>query len=213
MHYVSALFDQVYGIDSYLNQDTWQECCKSLTRVLKALEDEPTIKLGAMSSDAIATIAQLAKTKPEAGNPEAGETAGKAQPAQDLTEDKVDEDGVLHVPGDVEGFVSRLSNHYTKALRKTDPHTYEYVNRLEDEAMLLDLARGAQEYYMRHNIHAKASQMAQTCMEHLYYKHDSVAAALSTAKALRLKFGAKRPGGTRMMRGMRASEARHCERG
>ena len=91
MHYVSALFDQVYGIDSYLNQDTWQECCKSLTRVLKALEDEPTIKLGAMSSDAIATIAQLAKTKPEAGNPEAGETAGKAQPAQDLTEDKVDE--------------------------------------------------------------------------------------------------------------------------
>ena len=53
----------MYGIDSFLNQETWRECHKSLVRVLKALEDEPTIKLGAMSSDAIATIAQLAKTR------------------------------------------------------------------------------------------------------------------------------------------------------
>ena len=64
----------------------------------------------------------------------------------------IDASGVLHVPGDLGAYVSRLEEQYTKALQKIDPHTYDYVHRLEDEALFLELAVGTQAYYERQGI-------------------------------------------------------------
>ena len=50
----------------------------------------------------------------------------------------IDASGVLHVPGDLEGLRVRLEEQYTKALQKIDPHTYDYVHRLEDERCSLN---------------------------------------------------------------------------
>ncbi len=210
MHYVSAQFDRIRNIDSYLPQDVWRECNRCLTRVVTALDSERGIKLGALKTDDIAATAILQKslpkikeeTKVEAKPDDGGEdgeekktdepastTAKPAAAEVDDTQLDLDADGVLHVPGDLGAYVSRLEEQYTKALQKIDPQTYEYVNRLEDEAMFLELAFGTQLYYERQDDHKEASRMALLRMEHTYYKHDRIANALNKAQTLKKTFG------------------------
>ena len=65
MHYVSAQFDRIRNIDSYLSQDVWRECNRCLTRVVTALDSERGIKLGALKTDDIAATAILQKSLPK----------------------------------------------------------------------------------------------------------------------------------------------------
>jgi translation initiation factor 3 subunit C len=203
MHYISALFDRVRQIDQFLPQAVWKQCYRSLTRVVDALAEEPNIKLGTLSSDAMAAMATLMKnTKVDSSAAKKVEGDGGAtQPNDDADEsksgdgtagvvdDEVDEDGVLHVPGELAAFVLRMSSQFTKALQKTDPHTFDYVNRLEDESLFLELAEKTQAYYERQGDHNNATRLALRRMEHLYYKHDDIANALNIANIVRLRFG------------------------
>ena len=202
MHYVSAQFDRIRNIDSFLPQNLWKECHRCLSRVVSALDAERDIKLGALKTDDMAATAVLHKamskadeTKAEVKTEDGGETKKEEAPmtvvgasAQDDQLD-IDASGVLHVPGDLGAYVSRLEEQYTKALQKIDPHTYDYVHRLEDEALFLELAVGTQAYYERQEDYAQASRMALLRMEHTYYKHDRVANALNKAQALERAFG------------------------
>ena len=86
MHYVSAQFDRIRNIDSYLSQDVWRECNRCLTRVVTALDSERGIKLGALKTDDIAATAILQKSLPKIKE----ETKVEANP------DDGGEDGVIH---------------------------------------------------------------------------------------------------------------------
>ena len=202
MHYVSAQFDRIRNIDSFLPRKLWKECHRCLSRVVSALDAERDIKLGALNTDDMAATAVLHKatsqkeeTKVEVKAEDGTETKKQEAPMQVVgasTQDDqldIDASGVLHVPGDLGAYVSRLEEQYTKALQKIDPHTYEYVHRLEDEALFLQLAVGTQAYYERQDDHEQASRMALLRMEHTYYKHDRVANALNRAQALEQTFG------------------------
>ena len=173
------------------------------------MDSERGINLGALKTDDIAATAilqkslQKSKKKPKLKpnlmmvvkmerkktDEPAPTTAKPAAAEVDDTQLDLDADGVLHVPGNLGAYVSRLEEQYTKALQKIDPQTYEYVNRLEDEAMFLELAFGTQLYYERQDDHMEASRMALLRMEHTYYKHDRIANALNKAQTLKKTFG------------------------
>ena len=111
MHYVSAQFDRIRNIDSFLPQNLWKECHRCLSRVVSALDAERDIKLGALKTDDMAATAVLHKamskadeTKAEVKTEDGGETKKEEAPmtvvgasAQDDQLD-IDASGVLHVP-------------------------------------------------------------------------------------------------------------------
>ncbi len=53
--------------------------------------------------------------------------------------------------------------------------------RLQDEAVLIELAEAVFQYFARVNEPRAASAVALLHCEHIYYKHDSVAAAVARA--------------------------------
>jgi translation initiation factor 3 subunit C len=53
-----------------------------------------------------------------------------------------------------------------------DPHTHEYVQRLQDEQGFLDLTESVQAYYQRLKDPKRAARAAFRRLEHLYYKSD-----------------------------------------
>eukprot|EP00644_Phytophthora_capsici_P010446 jgi/Phyca11/116367/e_gw1.30.3.1 len=106
-----------------------------------------------------------------------------------LTSEDQADIGTIKVSGDLAAFVERLSEEYTKALQQTDPHASEYVARLYDENLLIEVAERVQTFYSRKNDSQRAATMALVRAELIYYKHDSVAAALFEAQAKRAKFG------------------------
>ena len=65
----------------------------------------------------------------------------------------------------------------------------EYIHRLSDEAMLIELAEAIQKYYIRVGENIAASEVALLQLEHTYYKHDTVAGAVNKAHEFKKKYG------------------------
>jgi len=82
-----------------------------------------------------------------------------------------DEEG-SRISANLLAFVERLDDELIKSLQFIDPHTQEYVERLGDESLFLDLAERAQKYYSRINKLKCVARIAIRRMEHLYYKMD-----------------------------------------
>jgi len=74
--------------------------------------------------------------------------------------------------GSLLAFVERLDDELTKSLQFIDPHTQDYVERLQDENLLLELAEKTQKYYSRIQKHKSVARIAIRRMEHIYYKLD-----------------------------------------
>lgn len=69
-------------------------------------------------------------------------------------------------------FVERLDDEFTKSLQSIDPHTQEYVQRLQDESSFLELAERVQNYYEKAGKMKRAARIAARRVEHIYYKLD-----------------------------------------
>jgi len=65
----------------------------------------------------------------------------------------------------------------------------DYVIRLSDEASLIELAEAICKYYIRIGDNSAASTVALLHVEHLYYKHDTVAAAVQRAHVFNKTWG------------------------
>jgi translation initiation factor 3 subunit C len=63
------------------------------------------------------------------------------------------------------------------------------VVRLADEASLIELAELIRAYYVRVNSHRAAAQVALLEVEHMYYKHDTIAAAVQRAHLFNKTWG------------------------
>eukprot|EP00013_Stygamoeba_regulata_P024034 CAMPEP_0177656464 /NCGR_PEP_ID=MMETSP0447-20121125/15585_1 /TAXON_ID=0 /ORGANISM="Stygamoeba regulata, Strain BSH-02190019" /LENGTH=900 /DNA_ID=CAMNT_0019160593 /DNA_START=75 /DNA_END=2774 /DNA_ORIENTATION=- len=81
------------------------------------------------------------------------------------------------VVGSLLAFFERLDDEFIKSLQFIDPHTTEYVERLTDEATLLELAESIQLYYARNDQVRSVARTAIRRIEHLYYKSTGDAAA------------------------------------
>jgi translation initiation factor 3 subunit C len=208
MYYVSAQFDTIKMIDDFMTKSTWSESHRALVRVLEVLATQPELKLGPIRSEDLAIAAAKTKKekKIEAQTKKAQETAAAA--TKDGTEESTAKDeaaavgaeaidlsidendpNMLRVPGDLGSFVERLSQDFTKSLQHTDANSAEYIERLNNEAKYLDLAKLVQAYYERHGETTLASRMALLRISHMYYKHDTVALRLHQSAASIAVFG------------------------
>lgn len=95
----------------------------------------------------------------------------------------------IRVVGSLPSFLSRLEEEYIKSLQQTSPHSTDYVLRLRDEGKLVDLLKMAQHYCMRRGDNERAAEMARLQVEHLYYRHDSIAFHVDRALAFSAKYG------------------------
>mmetsp|Transcript_24390 Transcript_24390/g.30011 ORF Transcript_24390/g.30011 Transcript_24390/m.30011 type:complete len:974 (+) Transcript_24390:103-3024(+) len=85
---------------------------------------------------------------------------------------------VIPVVGSLSLFVTRLDNEYYKGLKRTSPHSIDYVHRLRDEAKVVGLLTKVRQYFMRVDSKDEASEMSLLKVEHIYYCHDSIAKQL-----------------------------------
>ena len=92
-----------------------------------------------------------------------------------------DELKTVRVPGSLSLFLSRLDEEYNKSLQRISPHSIDYVMRLRDETKLVELLTTFQRYYERVDEKSDAAMLAELKVEHLYYRHDSLAVLIDAA--------------------------------
>lgn len=171
MHLVSMRLESIRSIDEYLDHSMWQSCERNISRVLSLLESNPDLRLAALGSEDPAELA-LAIRAPSVL---AAETSEEAR--------------TVRVVGSIESFVSRLADEYTKAVQQINPHTKEYVERLADEAELVELLKRALTYYKKVADNRASAALALMIVEHIYYMHDTHAASVDQAHAFAKRWG------------------------
>ncbi|TDH65348.1 hypothetical protein CCR75_001355 [Bremia lactucae] len=185
----TSVFDTSSKIDRVMSARHWKQVQTNVCTILNLLEKNPEFSLAPLSSEDQADMVRAGREKVTAAQIAA---AAAEEAEQDLhfvdTLPPAGTKGTIKVSGDLVTFVERLSEEYIKALQQTDPHTSEYVARLYDESLLYDVAERVQTLYARKDPQ-RAATMALVRAELLYYKHDSVAAALYEAQAKRAKYG------------------------
>ena len=200
MHLITAQFDYKSKIDEHMPTEMWQQACKDMFVVMRILRENPDLRLGQVESDTVGAIKAILKGKggKESSAPTTAAVASESKiPAGDKAaeatteEKKQEDDSVVRVVGDLSVFVERLANEYQKSLRHIDQHSREYIDRLSDEGSLIKIARLVMEYMKRIGESKKASRLALLCIEHIYYKHDTVAVPVHRAQAITEKFGAR----------------------
>jgi translation initiation factor 3 subunit C len=191
MHLIAAQFDANRTIDDYMDVPTWRACHAQLTKACAVLEAHPQATLGTIDDDELADLALAAMlSKKKKQQEETPEEEEEKEVVVD-TEAPFPEDGCVKVVGNLLTYVTRLEDEYVKSLQHINPHTQEYVARLRDERPLEELAGSIQSYYDRSGDGATAATIALMRIEHMYYKHDSIAAAVREAQAFRAAWGGR----------------------
>uniref|UniRef100_A0A7S2HV13 Eukaryotic translation initiation factor 3 subunit C n=1 Tax=Octactis speculum TaxID=3111310 RepID=A0A7S2HV13_9STRA len=174
-HLVSSFFDMQRNMDDFMDLPIWKTCHGHMMRISQILNENPELVLTSIGADDIADMILA-----QQGNLE-----------EVKEEPKVDEDAnKIQIIGNLVNFVNRLDEEYTKALQKINPHTVEYVVRLRMESQLVKLCTTVQQYYERIEDMKNAASVALLCIEHVYYMHDSIAAAVFKAQKFAEKWGA-----------------------
>jgi translation initiation factor 3 subunit C len=96
---------------------------------------------------------------------------------------------MIPIMGSLSLHLTRLEEEYVKSLQHISPHTSEYVARLRDESILVQLLARIQAYFERENSPTEAAALAQLRVEHLYYRHDSIAKYVDRAANFFQTFG------------------------
>jgi translation initiation factor 3 subunit C len=166
-HVIAAHLDMQRNMDSFMSLDDWRRCYSHLMRIMEVLEANPDVRLESIQAEEIMARGATLKEEPtELVNP-----------------------GIIKVMGNLYSLMTRLDEEYTKGLQKINPHTEEYVERLRMESQLVTLCGLVQRYYERANDLATAAKVALLCIEHIYYKHDSIAYAVKKAQVFASKYG------------------------
>lgn len=80
--------------------------------------------------------------------------------------------GVQYVSGNLYSFIQVLFNEFTKSLQKIDHNTPQYVARLKDELILVDLIQFAEKYYCKINKYLFSTRIVLFHLQLLYYRYD-----------------------------------------
>lgn len=118
LHIISAQFDMAGGMSSHMSVLTWRSCVANVLDLLTLLRVNANVKLV-----------------------ERGDVASTPE------RDDILNGAPVELPGSLCAFVERLDDEYTKSLQNMDPHTKEYVSRLQDECFLLVLIHEVLKYY------------------------------------------------------------------
>jgi translation initiation factor 3 subunit C len=151
---IATRFDLTSGTGSQMSQEQWKLAQDGIAQLLNILENE---------RDMVVVEGVEGYDKDEGQPPMGGEH------------------GVLKVPGSVVSFVERLDDELTRVLQSIDPHTAEYIERLQDEGSLYSNILGAQLYAERlqadkdlQGPQENVNRVIMRRLEHLYFKPSAV---------------------------------------
>jgi len=213
MHVISAQFGLLRTLDDFLDTQTWKACAAYLERIADVLDEG--YKLGVQSideSDILLSGVKMGSKKMKAAaaasggamaavaadeklvNPHTGEPETEDERAERLrleTEEKMSEEEkkIIPVVGSISLHLTRLEEEYTKSLQNISNHSPDYVARLRDESKVVELLARFQEYLESEGSYKEAAQLAQLRIEHIYYRHDTIARQVDKAAIFYKQFG------------------------
>ena len=209
MHVVSAQFGLQRTLDDTMETSTWQSCAAYLERIADVVEDGYSLVVKTIDeSDLIGTGTGKMKAAANASdgamaavasdeklvNPHTGAVETEDERAERLrleSEAKLSDEEKKQIPviGSLSLHLTRLEEEYTKSLQRMTQHSLEYVARLRDEAKLVTLIERFQNYFEKQGMVAETTKCAQLRLEHLYYRHDTIAHQVDRAAMFCDRFG------------------------
>jgi translation initiation factor 3 subunit C len=214
MYVISAQFALQRTLDDYMETSVWKSCATNLQRIAVALDEGYTLVPESVdSSDTVILMSSQKSSKMKAAasatedgamaavaadeklvNPETGESETQDERAERLRLEKEkkmtdEEKKKIPVVGSLSLHLARLEEEYTKSLQKTSHHSVDYIVRLRDESKLVELLARYQKHFSDSGDTESAAALAQLRIEHIYYRHDSIAKQVDKAAAFYERFG------------------------
>lgn len=146
---ISAIFDQ-RSMTNYLDIESWEIARGHIARLLDILQKNPRIEIEAPSALPSSTASSAAATP----SGEAPVTVG----------------GQTYLIATVASIIDRLDDEFTKSLQNIDPHTTNYLERLQHETKLYELIVRTQYFCEGAGNTDAAVRLIIRRVERMYYK-------------------------------------------
>jgi translation initiation factor 3 subunit C len=80
--------------------------------------------------------------------------------------------GVIKIHGNLYSIVERMDDEFTRSLQNIDPHTQDYLERLKDETLLLNITSIIYEYYKKQKEYLKSTRISARLLDHTYFRKE-----------------------------------------
>lgn len=193
LHLIAAKFDGIPATKLFMPAELWRSAIKNAVDVVALARDNfPGIRFSDEADGIVEDPNIMLKGGVYGGEilDPTGEavqgTAAKPFTDEPVKKMEVDADGQVIVRGDIVSTFERFDDELYRAWQHTDAYTPEYVTRLKDEVLLLDLASSIQTYFeaaaereeskerpfeSRLNaLRSRAARVAARRVTHMYYK-------------------------------------------
>ncbi|KAJ3323439.1 Translation initiation factor 3 subunit c [Blyttiomyces sp. JEL0837] len=157
---IPAQFDFNPVVSGFMPTDLWKSARSHIDQLLSILESNPNIHVADFEKEDL-------------------------EPQENEQRFKNGEE--VHLRGNLNSFLDRLDDEFTKSLQNIDPHTTEYIERLKDETAMYVLIVRCQAYFEKIKSTAALDNCIMRRVEHIYYKPDYVITVIESALPIKSK--------------------------